>query len=110
MQTAPSLQDTEEFMPDFNKKTAYLQYCLNKIKENNTSIEKLKEGHMKSTLTDQEKGFYNDIALLYYLAICIDRDRLIDENAKLCTSVKTDLEKLDAEVARAKEKEPVKIL
>jgi len=57
MQTAPSIQDTEEFMPDFNKKTHYLQYCLNKIKENNKSIAQLKERHIKSTLTDQEKGF-----------------------------------------------------
>jgi len=92
--TAASVQEADEMIPDFQKKIQSLQYCLNKVKENNTKIVQLKEKHIKATLSEQEKGFSGEL------------DRLIDENARLCSTVKQDIETLEKDVQKSKQVEP----
>jgi len=84
----------DEMIPEFQKKIQSLQYCLNKVKENNTKITQLKEKHMKATLADQEKAFSAEL------------DRMIDENTRLCSTIKQDLETLDKDVQKSKVSEP----
>jgi len=84
----------EEIMPDFNKKAKSIQYYLKKVRDNNREITKLKERHGRATLNDDEK------------AISEELDQLIVDNNKYCQSIKADLEALDQDVVKSKEKEP----
>jgi len=85
---------TEDMMPEFNKKTKSIQFYLKKIRDNNREITRLKEKHARATLSDDEKTISEEL------------DHLINENNKYCQSVKADLEALDADVAKSKQKEP----
>jgi len=89
-----SAETNDELIPEFNKKSNALQYYLNKVKENNKEIARLKDKHTSATLTEQERTISNDL------------ERLIDENKKLCLSIKQDIEFLENDVAKAKKNEP----
>jgi len=85
--------ETDELMPDFNKKTNMIHFNLKKVRENNEQINALKERNNTATLAEAEK------------AISETLDRLIKDNTKLCKAVKDDLEAIDSEVARSKRDE-----
>jgi len=53
--TAP-VAKVGELLPEFNKKASFLQLYLNKVKENNKEIKRLKEKHMSATLAEQERS------------------------------------------------------
>jgi len=93
---APITPETasDEIMPEFNKKTKSIQFYLKKVRDNNKEITRLKEKHGRATLNDDEK------------AISEELDHLINENNKYCQSIKADIEALDADVAKSKQREP----
>jgi t-SNARE complex subunit (syntaxin) len=91
---ATAVSNNDELIPSFNKKSNSLQYYLNKVIENNKDIAKLKDKHASATLTEQERTISGDL------------DRLIQENTKLCLSIKQDIEFLESEVEKSKQEEP----
>jgi len=88
------IADDAELIPEINKKSNSVQYYLNKVSDNNKEIARLKEKHTSATLTEQEKSISHQL------------DTLIQENGKLCLSIKQDIEYLETEVEKAKDKEP----
>jgi len=86
--------DSSEIMPDFNKKAKSIQYYLKKVRENNKEITRLKQEHVKETRSEQEKVISEELNML------------INENNKYCQDIKGDLEDMDHEVQRSKQKEP----
>jgi len=87
-ETAP-----DELMPAFNKRINAVQYYFKKIKENNEKVANLKERYTSATLMEQEKHISEEL------------DHLVAENGINCQAVKKEMEIIEAEVARAKEKE-----
>jgi syntaxin 1B/2/3 len=85
--------ETDELMPDFNKKVNLIHFHLKKIKQNTEQITALKERHNSATLAEAEK------------AISETLDRLISDNTKACKQVKEDLEAIESEVVRSKREE-----
>jgi syntaxin 1B/2/3 len=84
----------DEILPEFTKKSNSMQYYLNKVKTNNKEIARLKERHQTATLSEQEKSISEDLS------------RLIKENTTLCQTIKQDIEYMEEEITRCKEKEP----
>ena len=48
--------ETDELMPDFNKKVNQIHFHLKKIRQNTEQVTALKERHSSATLAEAEKG------------------------------------------------------